>query len=204
MIAQEIVFTRDFLKASRICDYAQLKKIPCGNKKQARARVIYEFSGLEHMNKTSINIADAAEPGLFRILAAIFYDSVLVAALMMAAFTLIYLPLAIGFGMEDLQQYPIYKAAMSLWMLSVGIGFHLWFWTHGGQTLGMRAWRLMLFSNNGSSPTFRQAVVRYAVAIISLLVLGLGFVWILIDPQKRSWHDIASGTRLVLVDPNKT
>jgi len=47
MIAQEIVFTWDFLKASRIRDYAQLKKIPCGNKKQARARVIYEFSGLE-------------------------------------------------------------------------------------------------------------------------------------------------------------
>jgi len=46
MIAQEIVFTRGFLKASRIRDYAQLKKIPCGNKKQARARVIYEFSGL--------------------------------------------------------------------------------------------------------------------------------------------------------------
>ena len=46
MIAQEIVFTRDFLKASRIRDYVQLKKISCGNKIQARARVIYEFSGI--------------------------------------------------------------------------------------------------------------------------------------------------------------
>ena len=46
MIAQEIVFTRDFLKASRIRDYAQLKKISCGNNKQARARVIYEIFGL--------------------------------------------------------------------------------------------------------------------------------------------------------------
>ena len=46
MIAQEIVFTRGFLKASRIRDYVKLKTISCGNKKQARARVIYEFSGL--------------------------------------------------------------------------------------------------------------------------------------------------------------
>ncbi len=46
MIAPDIVFTRDFLKASRIRDYGQLKKISCGNNKQARARVIHEFSGL--------------------------------------------------------------------------------------------------------------------------------------------------------------
>lgn len=156
------------------------------------------------MNNSPIDLQNAAEPGLFRRLAAIFYDSVLVAALMMAAFTLIYLPLAVGFGMENLQDYPLYKMAMTVWMFGVGIGFHLWFWTHGGQTLGMRAWRLMLYSNDGSSPTLKQALIRYAVAIVSFLALGLGFIWVLIDPQKRSWHDIASGTRLVLVDPNKT
>jgi uncharacterized RDD family membrane protein YckC len=150
------------------------------------------------------NLQNAAEPGLFRRLAAIFYDAVLVAALMMAAFTLIYLPLATGFGMENIQDYPLYKAAMTLWIFGVGIGFHLWFWTHGGQTLGMRAWRLMLFSNDGSAPSFRQALVRYAVAVVSLLACGLGFIWVLIDPRKRSWHDMASATRLVLVDPNRT
>ena len=52
MIAQEIVFTRDFLKASRIRDYVQLKKISCENKKQARARVIYEFFGLQRIEGT--------------------------------------------------------------------------------------------------------------------------------------------------------
>ena len=46
MIAQYIDFTRDYLKASRIQDYGQLKKIPCGNKRQARARVIHEIFGL--------------------------------------------------------------------------------------------------------------------------------------------------------------
>jgi len=38
--------TRDFLKAPRSRDYGQLKKISCGNNKQARARAIHEFSGL--------------------------------------------------------------------------------------------------------------------------------------------------------------
>ncbi len=156
------------------------------------------------MNDITQNLENAAEPGLFRRLAALLYDSVLVAALMAAAFTLVYLPLATVFGMEDIRNYPLYKAAMTIWMFAVGVGFHLWFWTHGGQTLGMRAWRIMLFSNDGRSPNLKQAIVRYAVAIFSLAALGLGFLWILIDPQKRAWHDIASGTRLVLVDPNKT
>jgi len=38
MIAQEMVFTRNFLKVSRIRDYGQRKKISCGNKKQAKIR----------------------------------------------------------------------------------------------------------------------------------------------------------------------
>ena len=46
MIAQWIVFTRNFLKASRIRDYGQRKKISYGNKKQARTRIIHKFSGL--------------------------------------------------------------------------------------------------------------------------------------------------------------
>jgi len=47
MIAQDIVFTRDFFKASRIGDYGQLRKIPCGIKRLARAHVIYELFGLK-------------------------------------------------------------------------------------------------------------------------------------------------------------
>jgi len=46
MIARHIDFTSNFLKASRIRDYAQPKKIACGIKRQARARAMREFSGL--------------------------------------------------------------------------------------------------------------------------------------------------------------
>ncbi len=140
-------------------------------------------------------------PGLLRRLAAIFYDSFLVAGLVVAAFTLAYLPLAMGLGLEDLRQHPLARHLLGLWMVAVAAGFHLWFWTHGGQTLGMRAWRLKLVSADGGPVTRRQALIRYAVALLSALALGLGFLWILFDREKRAWHDIASGTRLVLVDP---
>ncbi|WP_456374501.1 RDD family protein [Thiolapillus sp.] len=156
------------------------------------------------MSEEKADLTHAAVPGLFRRLAAIFYDSVLVLALMAAAFTLVYLPLAVGLGLEDLRQYPYYKHLMTLWMLIVGVGFHLWFWTHGGQTLGMRAWRMRLFSADGGGVSLKQALIRYAVAILSLLAGGLGFLWILRDREKRAWHDLASHTRLVLVDPNRS
>lgn len=140
-------------------------------------------------------------PGLLRRLAAIFYDAFLVAGLVVSAFALAYLPLAMGLGLEDLRQHPMVRHLLGLWMLCVAAGFHLWFWTHGGQTLGMRAWRLRLVSVDGGPVGFGRALVRYLVAVLSWLVLGLGFLWVLVDPEKRAWHDLASGTRLVLTDP---
>ncbi len=147
---------------------------------------------------------DSAPPGLPRRLAAIFYDSFLVAGLVVAAFTLVYLPLAIGLGLEDLHRHPWLRHLLGLWMLTVAVGFHLWFWTHGGQTLGMRAWRLKLVSADGGPVTLKQALLRYGVAVLSALALGLGFLWAAFDGQKRAWHDRASGTRLILVDPDRS
>ena len=47
MIAQDIGFTRDFLKERCIHDYDRLKKISCGTNGQARAGEIHELSGLK-------------------------------------------------------------------------------------------------------------------------------------------------------------
>jgi len=70
-------------------------------------------------------------------------------------------------------------------------------WRRGGQTIGMRAWRLRLVGTRGAVPSWRQLALRALVAIASLGCLGLGFLWSLADPQGRSWHDLASGTRML-------
>ena len=145
----------------------------------------------------------AHPPGLLRRLAAMLYDALLVAALVVSAFALVYLPLAMGLGWKDLNAHPWMRHALTLWMLAVAVGFHLWFWTHGGQTLGMRAWRLRLVSADGGPVTLRQAVVRYLTALLSWLALGLGFLWVWIDSERRAWHDLASDTRLVLVERDR-
>lgn len=66
-------------------------------------------------------------------------------------------------------------------------------------TLGMQAWRLRVQTRSGHSITLRQSLVRYLVAWLSLAALGLGYLWILFDAERRSWSDIASGTRVVVL-----
>ena len=83
-------------------------------------------------------------------------------------------------------------------MLVASFGYFGLSWRRGGQTLGMRAWRIRLVGKDGESACDWSALVlRFVVAGISLSAFGLGFLWSLIDRERRTWHDLASGTVLV-------
>lgn len=133
--------------------------------------------------------------GLFRRLAAMFYDSLLLAAVLLVASAVV-LPLNAGEPVHAGNPF------MTVYMLLVGYGFFGWFWTHGGQTLGMRAWRIELHRIDGGVPGWGHALKRYLAALLSWAPAGLGFLWSLWDPQRRAWHDRLSGTVLV-VRPKK-
>jgi uncharacterized RDD family membrane protein YckC len=140
------------------------------------------------------DIRDAARPSLWRRLAAIFYDSWLVAALWLlgaTADTFIRAGLDLA---DDGSRLPL-----QLYLLAAPGLFFGWFWTHGGQTLGMRAWRLKLLDREGRPVGWRQAWIRYGAAWLSLLACGLGYLWVWIDRDGLAWHDRLSGTRLVMV-----
>ena len=72
-------------------------------------------------------------------------------------------------------------------------------WRRGGQTLGMRPWRLRVVAADGGPATTRAACLRFAVGTLSLLAGGLGFWWAWVDRGRLTWHDRASGTRIVRV-----
>jgi uncharacterized RDD family membrane protein YckC len=80
----------------------------------------------------------------------------------------------------------------------VGLGFLFfgWFWTHGGQTLGMRAWKLRVERYDGDPLRWRDALLRYVSALLGTGLLGLGFLIALFDPERRCWHDRVSRTRV--------
>ena len=73
-------------------------------------------------------------------------------------------------------------------------------WSRGGQTIGMRAWRLRIVDADGNALGWPRAIVRFAAACVSLLALGVGFFWCLVDRRKRGWHDLAARSVFVRLE----
>lgn len=73
-------------------------------------------------------------------------------------------------------------------------------WRRGGQTLGMRPWRLRVVAADGGPATTRAACLRFVVGTASLLPGGLGFWWAWVDRDRLAWHDRASHTRVVRIE----
>lgn len=147
----------------------------------------------------TVDMSQARAPHLFRRLGAILYDSLLIGALLLLAMALVVVALGSLHGWESfdpggLRRSPVYIA----YLCCVPLFFYLWFWTHGGQTLGMRAWRMRVVTVEGRPLRLRDAVLRFACALLSWIALGLGFLWVLVDRQHLAWHDRLSATRLVL------
>lgn len=76
-------------------------------------------------------------------------------------------------------------------------------WRRGGQTIGMKPWRVQVVDAGGGRAPTARLWLRYAVGIVSLLCAGLGFWWAWIDRDGLAWHDRASGTRMVREVPEK-
>lgn len=130
---------------------------------------------------------------LIRRLAAIAYDAFLLFGVLFLASLL-----ALPFTADDAQRahHPLF----SVYLFVVSFIFFGWFWTHGGQTLGMRAWRVRVVRHdNGGTITWWQASLRFLVATLSWLMLGTGFLWSVFDKERRTWHDIYSETVLVVL-----
>jgi len=119
-----------------------------------------------------------------------FYDSLLLLSVLIFA-TLALLPLT---GGEAIANNRLYQAYLVLiWFFYFG-----WHWVRKGHTLGMRAWRLRLIQESGEPITWWHALLRFMLAIMSFLMLGLGFVWMLVNKDKATWHDSGSGTKMVV------
>ncbi len=124
---------------------------------------------------------------LMRRLMAMLYDVFLVTAVMFAL-SAIAVALNGGRAVENLVFYFI--------LMLVPPCFYLWFWLHGGQTLGMSAWQLRLTDQNLHTVTAVQCLKRFVLAAITLLPFGLGLFWLLIDRDRRTLYGRISGTRV--------
>ena len=81
--------------------------------------------------------------------------------------------------------------------------FFGWFWTHRGQTLGMRAWRIKVICDDGQDLTWKLALKRYLFAMLSFLIFGIGFIWSIFHPRNMTLHDLYSGSKIIMLEKRK-
>jgi uncharacterized RDD family membrane protein YckC len=144
-----------------------------------------------------ISSADLFIPASFlRRMAAMIYDSFVV-------FSFILLITTLAFILNRGQSFlPIKELFMTYLALSTGF-FLAWFWQKSGQTLGMLAWKIKLVDMYHNNLTWKTALLRYFLALFSLSLGGLGFLWCLVDKDNQALHDRLAGTRVVRLLPQK-
>lgn len=72
------------------------------------------------------------------------------------------------------------------------------FWVYKQATPGKMLLRMKIIdAKNGSKPSILQYIIRYAGYFVSMIPFGLGYLWIVWDPQKQGWHDKLAGTIVV-------
>ncbi len=156
--------------------------------------------------------------GLLRRLGAFAYDILLLMALIVIAG---FIALPFTGGEAPHSGNPYYQT----YLFVLSYVFFAWFWTRGGQTLGMRAWRLRVQNEDGSAISWSQSLLRFMSGIASLVLLGAGFyltknepmsrlyllgigswvifvlsfLWILVDKEKRAWQDHFSNCNVVVL-----
>ena len=108
-----------------------------------------------------------------RRLAAIVYDSLLLSGVLFVATGLALVLAVLVLGSEAVRTHnPLTgNPFLSTYLFLVCFFFYGGFWTHGGQTLGMRAWRLRVQQRNGHGISWWQALLRFLVAGLWLLPL---------------------------------
>ena len=131
-------------------------------------------------------------PSILRRLASMFYESLLLLAVL--AVLLILPHVLLGAFAHVIAAQIILQAHCFIVLLI----YFLWFWSNGGQTLAMKTWRIRLVSRDGQTVRPAQAVLRCLFCWPSMVLGGIGILWALVDRDHQFLHDRLAGTQLVM------
>ena len=126
----------------------------------------------------------------FRRVVALVYDLLLVIALIFAlSFTVV----VVNNGEAIASGTWWYNGLLAM----AALVFYSWFWVNGGQTLGMKAWKIRVVTDELKPLSWSRAALRGLAGIVCWAPFALGFLWMLIDGEQRTVQDRLSGTRVV-------
>lgn len=136
--------------------------------------------------------------GLLRRFAALGYDWLLLIGLSFGYGGILIFLRSLFVEQADSEGSLAFRLVFQLGWFAMIAGFYVYFWRHGGQTLGMRAWRLRLISEHNNL-TLQQCLLRCVLAPLSFLLGGIGYWWRFVDSEKRTVHDKWTKTYVVVM-----
>jgi len=161
--------------------------------------------------------ASPSTPTIRRRLAAMLYESMLLFGVLAVAGAV--------FAVALEQRHALYLREQLQYALFIVLALYfVWFWTHGGQTLAMKTWRIRLVTSSGAAVGYPRALLRYLLAWVwllpglvvaaavdahgpALLLIPAAnlLLWALtpfLDAERQFLHDRLAGTRLVQHAPS--
>jgi uncharacterized RDD family membrane protein YckC len=156
-------------------------------------------------------------PSIIRRLACFVYEGVLLFGVLMIAGYL--------FSTLTQQRHALSgRFGLQAFLFRVLGIYFTWFWSHGGQTVAMKAWHLRLVKRDGTPVSELRAFARYLLswmwfvpallvlwlsgardpssAAVALFVGVIGFAALaLLHPTRQFWHDAVCGTKLITSRP---
>jgi len=91
-------------------------------------------------------------------------------------------------------------SATTLWALMVPViivFYYVMFWSLTGQTLGKMVLGLRIVGRDGKPPGIGRSFIRLIGYLLSMLALWMGYLWIIVDDQRKGWHDHMASTWVV-------
>jgi len=134
-------------------------------------------------------------PGLFKLGACLIYE-----ALTLIALSFVFAGLFVWLTGDATHGIKRLLLQLFLW-LAIG-GYYVRCWLKTGQTLAMQAWRLRLVNQENALLDFKTAILRYTLTTFSLMLLGVGFLWALVDRDRLFLHDRLLKSRIIMVQKN--
>ena len=126
---------------------------------------------------------------IWRRFGAILYDSFLVLAILII--------MSIPLYSFDLQENESLKITIQIYYYLITQYFFVWFWVNNQGTLGMKTWKIKIVSDCEEPLSYKKAVIRFNIAILSFVFFGLGFLISLFRKDRKCLHDFISKTILI-------
>ncbi|HEX7596985.1 MAG TPA: RDD family protein [Polyangia bacterium] len=161
-----------------------------------------------HSAAHSQRVLHVRAAGVGRRLLAAIVDALLVTSVSLGATALAALALGVSLPSSKelgpdfvlaglLDRNPMALGALGL-LFGMGALYQIYLGGILGQTAGKRLFRLRVISSHGQTPGPLLGCLRFVALLLSILPVGLGWLWCLFDRERRALHDHLSGTYVIV------